>query len=295
MKFRGHETFFIRKGWLYKGIKNIQKDKYVFMGTNGNSMDILGIGANMVKALRYWMQSVGLTQEPTSGKRYQVLTDFGEVVYKNDRYLEEVGTLYLLHYMLAKNEKLATSWYYFFNEFNLNEFNRDDFVFHINNYILMNGSEVSKRSLDDDFNCIINTYLPRVKTNPKKVHPESNIDCPLGELALIDVVNKKDKLYKKSHPKAEAIPPLIALAIIIDNLNGSKQIKISSLLGEKCNIGKVFNLDIISLTHILHQLELMEYVEVIRTAGLDIVNIKMQDTENNFLWCVNKYYEIINR
>ena len=134
MKFRGHETFFIRKGWLYKGLKNIQKDKYVFMGTNGNSMDILGVGANMVKSLRYWMQAVGLTEEPISGKRYQTLTDFGELIYNNDKYLEEMGTLYLLHYMLAKNEEMATSWYYFFNEFNMSEFNRDDFVFQINKW-----------------------------------------------------------------------------------------------------------------------------------------------------------------
>ena len=27
MKFRGHETFAIRKGWLNKGVKNIQMNK----------------------------------------------------------------------------------------------------------------------------------------------------------------------------------------------------------------------------------------------------------------------------
>ncbi|MEG1566692.1 MAG: DUF4007 family protein, partial [Anaerovoracaceae bacterium] len=32
MKFRGHETFFIRKGWLYKGMKNVVADSTVFMG-----------------------------------------------------------------------------------------------------------------------------------------------------------------------------------------------------------------------------------------------------------------------
>jgi hypothetical protein len=108
MRFRAHDTFFIRKGWLYKGMKNIVRDPTVFMGDNGNPMDILGIGANMVKSLRYWLQAVGLTIEPPQGKKYQTLTPFGEIVYENDRYIEEIGTLWFLHYKLVTNESDAT-------------------------------------------------------------------------------------------------------------------------------------------------------------------------------------------
>jgi hypothetical protein len=67
MKFRGHETFFIRKGWLYKGLKNVKDCPTVFTDKDINPMDVLGIGANMVKSLRYWMQAVKLTKEPTKG------------------------------------------------------------------------------------------------------------------------------------------------------------------------------------------------------------------------------------
>jgi hypothetical protein len=77
MKFRAHETFFIRKGWLSKGMKNVVRDPAVFMGVNGNPMDILGIGANMVKSLRYWMQAAGLTSEPSAGRKEQTLTELG--------------------------------------------------------------------------------------------------------------------------------------------------------------------------------------------------------------------------
>ena len=197
-RFRAHDTFFIRKGWLNKGMRNVQNDPQVFMGVNGNPMDILGIGANMVKALRYWLQAVGLTEEPPAGRKAQHFTDFGTVVYENDPYFEEMGTLWLLHYKLATNKMEATAWYYFFNEFKLSEFTRDDFVVQLNNYIRMNDDEVSERSLEDDYNCIINTYVPRIKSNPEKVQPESNIDCPLGELGLIDIANKKEKIYKKT-------------------------------------------------------------------------------------------------
>lgn len=292
MRFRAHDTFFIRKGWLYKGMKNVVRDRTVFMGDNGNPMDILGIGANMVKSLRYWLQAVGLTAEPPQGKKYQTLTSFGEIVYENDRYIEEIGTLWLLHYKLATNEPDATAWYYFFNEFNRNEFTRDDFVKQLNTYIMLNGSEVSERSLDDDFNCIISTYVPRIKSNPGKVHPESNIDCPLGELSLVDIANKKTKTYKKSVPKLDSIHPLVVLAVIVDQAKGEDQVKISSIQNDKCNAGKVFNLDIITLTSLLNKLELMGYIKVVRTAGLDYIDI---ERKFDFLGCVREYYDAINR
>ena len=182
MKFRAHDTFFIRKGWLNKGLRNVNADAGVFMGSKGNPMDVLGIGANMVKALRYWLQAVRLTSEPASGRKEQTFTEFGNVVFDNDPYIEEMGTLWLLHYQLASNKDEATAWYYFFNEFKASEFTKDDFVKQLSNYVRINGEEVSERSLEDDYNCIINTYVSRMKSNPEKVQPESNIDCPFGEL-----------------------------------------------------------------------------------------------------------------
>ena len=290
-KFRAHDTFFIRKGWLNKGMRNVQNDAQVFMGVNGNPMDILGIGANMVKALRYWLQAVGLTEEPNAGRRVQNFTDFGSVVYENDPYMEEMGTLWLLHYKLAINKTEATAWYFFYNEFKLSEFTRDDFVVQLNNFIRINGDEVSERSLEDDYNCLINTYVSRIKSNPEKVQPESNIDCPFGELGLIDIANKKDKIYKKSTPKKDTLHPLILLAVIVDQAKGEQEIKISAIQNNFFNAGKVFNLDIITLTNLLYKIELMGYIKVVRTAGLDVVRI---ERKIDFLGCVREYYQAIN-
>ncbi len=292
MKFRAHDTFFIRKGWLNKGMRNVNKDPAVFMGTNGNPMDILGIGANMVKALRYWLQAVNLTSEPNSGKREQSFTEFGRVVFENDPYIEEMGTLWLLHYQLAKNKDEATAWYYFFNEFKPSEFTKEDFVKQLSNYIRINGEEVSERSLEDDYNCIINTYVPRIKSSPEKVQPESNIDCPLGELGLIDISNKKEKIYKKSVPKKDTIHPLVLLAVILDQANDETSIKISSIQNDPCNAGKIFNLDIIALTALLYKIELLGYIKVVRTAGLDVIRI---EKPMSFLECLQEYYDSINK
>ena len=289
MKFRAHETFFIRKGWLNKGMKYISIKPDVFVDKEENPMDVLGIGSNMVKSLRYWLQAVGLTKEPTHGRRLQEFTELGQSVFANDRYIEELGTLYLLHYKLATNKADATAWYYFFNEFGMAEFTKEDFVSALQNYVLMSDEEtsVAMRSLNDDFACIINTYLPRYKSNPNRVSPENNIDCPFGELGLIDVLSKEKKIYKKSIPAPESFDPWIVLAVIIDQADGRSEIGLNELLTAQCNIGRIFNLDAITMLEVLHQIEKLGEIKIIRTAGLDIIRINNQ---RNFQECVDIYY-----
>ena len=293
MKFRAHDTFFIRKGWLSKGMKYVHSKPDVFVSKDENPMDVLGIGANMVKALRYWLQAVGLTEEPNSGKRVQTFTPLGQSVFTNDRYIEELGTLYLLHYRLSSNKSDATAWYYFFNEFTMSEFSRDDFVDFLQRRIRMEDSDatVAIRSLNDDFSCIINTYLPRYKTSPNRVAPESNIDCPLGELGLIDILSKEKKTYRKAIPVASTISPWVALAIIVDQAGESKEISLNELLTAPCNIGKTLNLDAISMLDVLYQIERIGKIKINRTAGLDVIHILEGLT---FQDCVDAYYQSIN-
>lgn len=293
MKFRAHDTFFIRKGWLSKGMERVVEKPDLFIDKNENPMDILGIGSNMVKALRYWLQTVGLTTESKKGRRIQNLTPLGEQIYLNDRYIEELGTLYLLQYQLAKQKEEATAWYYFFNEFSISEFTREEFVQALQNYILMieGVNSVAIRSLNDDFNCIVNTYLPRYKLNSGKVSPENNIDCPFGELGLIDIANRKQKTYKKSIPAAGSLNPWVVFSVIEDQARGRDEISLNELLTKPCNIGKVFNLDAITMLDALHEIENLGLLKIIRTAGLDIVHLNQKLDFNK---CVQKYYKTID-
>lgn len=292
VKIRAHETFFIRKGWLSKGIKAVCKDKDVFVSKEKNPMDVLGIGSNMVKSLRYWLQAVDITSENTKGKRSQSLTEFGKLIYENDKYVEEFGTLFLIQYKLASNEEYATSWYYFFNVFNMNEFTREDFVAGLQNYLLVKGESVAIRSLNDDFTCILGTYLPRHKISSSRVSPENNIDCPLGELGLIDIANREKHLFRKSMPNIKNINPWIVLAVIMDQASDRTEVSLNELLKAPCNIGRVFNLDAISMIDLLHNAEKTGMIKIIRTAGLDVVRLNEKQT---FKECVEHYYESINR
>lgn len=292
MKFRAHDTFFIRKGWLSKGMRHVYDKGDVFVSRDENPTDVLGIGTNMVKALRYWLQAVGITQEPAAGRRIQTFTNLGSQIYEYDRYIEELGTLHLLHYKLVSNRENATAWYFFFNEFKMSEFTKEDFVSALQSYVLMSGEDISValRSLNDDFACIVNTYLPRYKSNPGKVSPENNIDCPFGELGFIDILSKEKHTYKKTIPAARNFNPWVILAIIVDQVNGKNDIALNELLTAPCNIGRIFNLDAITLLDILHQVEKTSELKIIRTAGLDIVRLNNQRT---FQECVEMYYASI--
>ena len=288
MKFRAHDTFFVRKGWLSKGMRHVKNSADVFVSREKNPMDVLGLGANMVKSLRYWLQAVGLTWEPNTGKRTQNFTALGELIYEHDPYCEERGTLWLLQYRLASNSDLATAWYFFFNEFFMQEFTRDNFVTALKNYIGMKDSstKIATRSLEEDFQCIVNMYLPR-HVNNKKISPENNIVCPFCELGLINILNERQKIFRKSIPAAESLNPWVVLAVLVDNAVGREEITLSELLRSPRNIGRVFNLDSIAMLEALYSVERLGLAKISRTAGLDVISIRRELT---FLDCVKNFY-----
>ena len=288
MKYSGHESFSIRKDWLAKGIRKIDS----FKKDELTSMDELGIGKNMVKSLRYWLKVTGITIDEPKNKSIEFgLSPLGKIIKDNDRYTEELGTLWLLHYSLAKNKDFATSWYYFFNEFDVKEFTAEDFVSSLNKWDEMNNTKpASVSSLTKDFDCLRRTYLPRLSENDslktEENGPESNMECPFTELGLIKVAGKG--LYRKTAPAKHNIPALIIFAVILDQAKGEKEIKLSSLQNDVNNIGEVFNLDAILMISLLSDLENKGYVQIVRTAGLDVLRI-IKDL--SFMDCVKQYYK----
>lgn len=296
MKFRAHETFFIRKGWLFKGLKNVMLDPTIFTRKDKNPVDILGLGSNMVKSLRYWLQVTGLTSEKQEKRiKIQSVSDLGKIIFKNDRYIEEIGSICLVHYKLATNLDHATAWHFFFNEFEFKDFQKEDFSQALQNYVQMNGGmQVALSSLEDDFNCLINSYVLRKKLNPTRVNPESNIECPLDELGLIEITSgskNRDRTYRKIAPKEGMIPSLILMAIIVDVNHGKKELRIADLLNGIGNIGKIFNFDVRTLYKELEMLAKRDLIEIVRTAGLDLIKVK---TNKGFYELVQDYYDSLN-
>ena len=102
-KLKGHESFYIRDGWLRKGMKNVQEQPGLF-GLE-DVVDRLAVGSNMVKAIRFWLQATSLVEEIVQIDYYNKLY----IRYK-DPYFEDVFTLWILHYFIAAKSEMCTSW-----------------------------------------------------------------------------------------------------------------------------------------------------------------------------------------
>lgn len=294
IKFRlkGHESFYIREGWLRKGIKNIEQNHRIF--GDEFATDKLGVGSNMVKSIRYWLRACGLTKEQiakgTSGKREQVLTeDFGKSINLYDPYFEDIFTLWLIHYKISINAEICTTWYLFFNDFKVNEFNKNDLfeVIKISLNKFVKNKKYSENSLKDDCNCIIKTYCLDKK---EEKNPEENNICPLTELGLIEKIKLQNgrEFYIKKKPSVDKLDKLVILYIILDNLKKSKSISIDKILNDDCNAGKTLNLDRNMLNIYLDELKYDDYIEINRAAGLDTIYIKKEITKEKV---IETYFE----
>ncbi|WP_302654395.1 DUF4007 family protein [uncultured Clostridium sp.] len=288
LKLRGHESFYIREGWLTKGIVAINKDKYILSNTI-SAIDELGVGSAMVKSIRYWLQALSLTDEKRGekGKRYQELSeDFGKILFENDKYFEDLGTLYLLHYKLVSNKDLATTWNLFFNSIKATEMTKYHMEEGVKQLILNIDPqyEISERSLSDDCNCLIKTYFAE-KSDLK--NPEDNMICPFSDLGLIkkEHIRGKDEIIYKTVPERNKLDKLIVLYVIMDNLGDKQSTTIKNLIEDENNIGSIFNLDKNTINYYIDILRDEGYLRVNRTAGLN--TIYPTDLAVNIL---DKYY-----
>lgn len=301
MKFKAHQSFFIRKGWLSKGMKAVKETPALLMPSNSkDAMDELGLGSNQVVALRYWLQVTGLVECSNGRKREHRLTDLGRLIMEHDPYTEEFGTLWALHCNLASASEEAAAWHFFFNEFKMGIFGRDDFVRLLQKYVFTynDKKDVALTSLDADFSCILSTYIPHDRANKRTASPESVIDCPLGDLGLLGVEGKANKTYRKMPANPSTLPALLVLYAICamrehgDNQNAdANEVRLDTLLDDPYSPGCLFNLDSIGLLNKLYELENDGHLRIIRTAGLDV--IRLNDSGMRKEACLERYYEMI--
>lgn len=120
--FSGHETFHCRSLWLKKGIDYIQNDHSL---QDDSAVVDLGVGKNMVASIKFWMRATSLLRENT-------VTRLGDFLFGRegeDRYCEDVATLWILHYHLVTSS-IASLYGLTFIDFQREkrEFDRDSLL-----------------------------------------------------------------------------------------------------------------------------------------------------------------------
>ena len=282
MHFAKHETFHIRDGWLTKGLHILQENDRIFL--DEKAPEILGMGKNMVRSLRYWMQATGLTEEVRrDALTIQKPTLLGRLIRDHDIYLEREATLWLIHYSLACSRDLATTWHYFFNHFAAGKFTREYFLERLSDWVSRqtdNSRRVAESSLKKDFATLIKTYLA---DQPGERSPEDSMECPLTSLGLISSfreLNEDDKrviVYRYESGAVANIHPLVFLYVILrwqeEYRDSTREVGLNNILREPMNAGRVFNIGLSDFEALLERLY-KDYgwqIRLTRTAGLNQV------------------------
>lgn len=184
--FAGHETFPFRYTWLPKAMAFVASEPDAF--GREDAMVELGVGKNMVKSMRHWALACGILEEvPATRGRQVKTTELGTKLFGAagwDPFLEDHGTLWLLHAKLAAVPDWATTWYWVFNHLPQPEFSKAELCRWLMDFVTeRKWGRVAETSIRRDVDCFLGSY---VASEPKGKTPvEDTLDCPLVELRLV--------------------------------------------------------------------------------------------------------------
>ena len=269
--FGRHETFPLRYSWLTKGFQALLNDPKVFESEDATVK--LGVGKNMVHAIRYWLQATKIVKKVTGGFR---ATPVGLAIFDEngyDPYLEDEATIWLIHWLLATNGELATAWYWFFNLFHKPEFTSQEAATALLDF---SKSELKGRSsqttIKGDTAILLRMYV-RSKGNTR-TPLEDALDSPLSLLSLVNNV-PGTKSYQSRPATRDGLPVEIfgyAVTELLATL-GVQELPINEIMYGRPQfpaIGSVFRL---TESALLAKLERLVYLfpnifEIRETAGI---------------------------
>lgn len=245
--FARHETFHPRYGWLKKGFSKVEQDDLLF--TQDNASVTLGVGKNMVKAIKYWGLAFNVLDEeriPGNKGSAHYPSQLGIKLLKDDGwdpYLEDLASLWLLHWNLLRSGN-ATAWFFAFNIYNKQVFSTEELLTALIEYNARQYPtfKVSESSLLRDINCLVRMYIEQTS---QKVMREDSIDCPFSELGLIKNYADAKHYSFISGPKPGLVPEMIVAACLeyaAEVEQSAKTISTSRLLYDQGSPGQGFKL-----------------------------------------------------
>jgi len=269
-RLKGHEKFSLREGWLNKGLIAVEEDARVFLG--GTGPDELGVGNNMVKSIRYWLRAFGLVEEvPGRGAE---ITQLGRILLDNDRYFEDIFTIWIIHSNLSKNIKDATTWYMFFNRLEVEEFSKEEIKSLLSDELVkyVGHKSFPDSSVKDDIDVLLNMYC---KEKAEDYDPEDKNSSPL---AILGLINKNKDTYVRKQPNISKLSEWVILYELQNLFGNENSISIEKISVGKFSLGSIYNLSKVTINDYLDKLENMRLIKVVRTAGLDVI-YKTNDIE----------------
>ena len=262
IRFKRHESFTLREGWIEKAINALKEENETFSDVFNakKGISILGIGSNMVKSLKYWLTACKIIT-PTG------VSDLGKAIYNNDRYLDDINTIYLIHYHLVENETDAFIINHFFNDYPKTSFTKKELIDWFKDLIEKDGRIKNKNY--DSINSDIDLMLRMYSYAGSNDDPENNMASSFSRLGLL-IDEGKDN-YSKAKTKYNNLSPYIVYWVLSVIYEGTDHFVIDDMLDKDGSPAKVFNLDKNLINEYLNNLQTQGFFVVNRTAGLNTV------------------------
>lgn len=241
--FGRHESFPLRFGWITKGLQALADDPQIF--TRDDATVVLGVGKNMVASIRYWLQATRIAHRDPKTNTLKP-TPIAEIVFGDggDPYLEDEGTIWLLHWLLASNPKGATAIYWFFNHFHKPAFTGAEVATALTDFAKRElSSRTAATTLKGDAQLVLRMYS-RTTANTR-ITLEDALDSPL---AMLDLQERIDTRNWRAVPMDRADLPLNVFAFAIAEMfedDKISQLAIADLMysdAEHCAPGAVFRM-----------------------------------------------------
>lgn len=201
-RIAGHESFPCRYTWLPKAVRALARDPKLFSDEKAAMVD-LGVGKNMVRSIRFWSQVSGIATTGAKGGGHGA-TELGAALLGErgfDPFLEDIQTLWLIHWNLStdtKNPLLA--WDFLLNRWQEPELVPTAILRALQTEAAKHEVDLSPVTIDQHWDTFLHTYVP---TRGRKGEvQEDNLDCPLVELELIVRVGERvsDRAAGRAEP-----------------------------------------------------------------------------------------------
>lgn len=250
LQFSGHESFQCRNLWLKKGYDYVTGVRFTGF-SNEEAVLELGVGKNMVASIRFWMEAFQIKEEKSDQIR-----ELGELIFEEngyDPFLEDIGSLWLLHYLLVTNPGRRASLYSIvFNHFRKHriEFKKEQLLNFVNRYIQQHDESHSENTVDTDVGVFIKMYYQPTSKETGRKSIEDAYSSLLMELNLLEIVevveqDKPEIYYVIKNDDRENLPDEIFLYAILDGVEKGifgHSISFHQLLNGENSPGAVFAL-----------------------------------------------------
>lgn len=289
LRFTGHETFICKHFWPKKGID------FLLQGNKFSDQDAvikLGVGKNMVSSIRYWIKSIGLVDTNENP------TEIAKMIFSDDGYdpfLEDIGTVWLLHYLLVSSN-IASIYNLVFNELSKQrlDFTKSNLHSFLKQYTRERNPNIyNEKSFGNDINVFLRNYVKPDSTS--KVSVEDEFIGLFLDLELItkqkhsDIDNKMVEIYSLERKERENIPIEIFLVAIIEQMNGTS-ISFKELANGFNSVGNIFLINRDGIHDKIENITKLNYgFTYSQSAGNQTLNVST--TNLNSIEILRAYYE----